>query len=468
MVAEYLSSGSVFGIELSRTFIEGISQVPAGGKLICESGVFKIERGGITGPEPPRKTLSKFREAIPVIRSTLNESVAAAIRRHRTVGCLLSGGLDSCAIAATSLLLEPTLGHRTILLEVGGGLGTREEKFLRREFCDFTGRVSESVELDHQQDLCETVRRMNGVANFPVGCTFSGIFETIAYRASELGCTILLSGDGGDEIFGHSRYTLVDIELKDTRKFIEALAIRRLKNGPKVGYLTDLLGVVALRRLPNLFLDSFPAISNWIAGVASPSKPEIDSLAPLLGPFYDECLQFSSKLFFTLCEQVGKGWALSDYWHTWQALRVPSYEPQFEYMSSASPPLSMCAASPFMTITIFDANSALPVRERFGLGIGSTSKTLLRHSMADRLPPSIAFHRKIGSSDDYILNQTLRRQWDRVREFLTSESLRRVGIAPAPEALQADWLLQNKHVDWFRVMMLSTWLEELDRFRAKS
>ena len=193
------------------TFFSGIEEFPAG--HTATFAVTDIERGRRFHPQRywtiPTEPPAGLSESVLVesVRETFIDTVKLRLRSDVPVGVLLSGGTDSSAIAAAVHRLEPLRDDIKLISAVAGN-GSRDEE----PFIDITAkhlnRHVEKVTLDFQP--AEAFRLMSEVSWFndePIGN-----FSTVAHyllmkRSRELGVTVLLSGQGADEILcGYKKY----------------------------------------------------------------------------------------------------------------------------------------------------------------------------------------------------------------------------------------------------------------------
>jgi len=144
---------------------------------------------------------------IEAVRSTFLDSVKLRLRSDVPVGILLSGGTDSSAIAAAVHYLDPSRDDIMLLSAVG-----EDEHCDEQLFIDIMGshlkRQVEKVVLNYPtSEALDLIREVSWFNDEPVGS-----FSTIAHyllmkRARDLGVTVLLSGQGADEILcGYKKY----------------------------------------------------------------------------------------------------------------------------------------------------------------------------------------------------------------------------------------------------------------------
>jgi asparagine synthase (glutamine-hydrolysing) len=199
-MAAYLAFNS---IPAPLTIFAGARKLPPGHKLAWRDGGITLERYARTGPVPGERPRSAAAGALAAeLRETLRDSVRAHLVADVPVGVLLSGGVDSTALAA--LATE----------EGGEGVKTFSIGFEESGF-DELGRarlVAERYRTDHHElvlrpDAVELLPKLVEAFDEPFGDSSA----VPTYLVSQLAAgevKVALSGEGGDELFG-GYYTYV-------------------------------------------------------------------------------------------------------------------------------------------------------------------------------------------------------------------------------------------------------------------
>ncbi|RJQ79566.1 asparagine synthase-related protein [Amycolatopsis panacis] len=135
-------------------------------------------------------------------RDGLAYLLAEALHPWRASGAMmgleLSGGLDSATVAvAAHQSGAPTL--RTFGLLVGGALGAEQHR-RRVAIAERVGATDDVLRAHEHAPFCAGGIRASGVAHDPRGEFYREAFEALASRAADRGVTIMLTGNGGDEI----------------------------------------------------------------------------------------------------------------------------------------------------------------------------------------------------------------------------------------------------------------------------
>jgi asparagine synthase (glutamine-hydrolysing) len=216
-----------------ETFFTGITALPAGHYAVVD-----VSRGASLRPSihafwrvgelPPFQGSTEA--FIDHLRELFHDAVSLRLRSDVPVGVLASGGLDSSSIAAAVHRSLGGNGHGNLNLIAAV---SQDGEFSEEPYIDalsaHLGTPVQKVSLDLQPntlfELLDTVIWQN---DQPV----SG-FSTVAHyllmkRARELGITVLLSGQGGDEVLGGYR-KYVGFYLQDlARQFRWHSAVRML------------------------------------------------------------------------------------------------------------------------------------------------------------------------------------------------------------------------------------------------
>jgi asparagine synthase (glutamine-hydrolysing) len=192
------------------TFFSGIDEFPAG--HIAKLSVEDV-RNGSWKPERYWKVPTVFpnrpneRVVIETVRQTFIDAVKLRLRSDVPVGVLLSGGTDSSAIVAAAHQLDASRTDLKVISAVGN-CGDRDERPFIDVMANHVNWPVEKVVLDYSPaKALELISEVSWFNDEPIGS-----FSTVAHyllmkRASDLGVTVLLSGQGADEILcGYKKY----------------------------------------------------------------------------------------------------------------------------------------------------------------------------------------------------------------------------------------------------------------------
>ena len=212
-VAQFLALGRPID---GLGFLEGIRQLPPGDTAIAVDG--RIKRTGGTdvramvpnaaGHKPP--TTSD-------IRTSIRNAVEATIVSNRRVGVALSGGLDSSILAAELAALGvPDLDVISVRMEGSedgiDDLAVQELPGSAWHSWRLSSGVFRPAEYPAQ------LRRAIEILGEPTQMTSAPLYLRLAEQAAQAGVTVLMLGEGADELFcGYRSYLpmLGDWSLRD-------------------------------------------------------------------------------------------------------------------------------------------------------------------------------------------------------------------------------------------------------------
>lgn len=140
-------------------------------------------------------------------RSLLEDAVRLRLRSDVPVGLLLSGGVDSSAIAAVAHHLMGGEGNLTFVSAVSRDPASDESLFIDAVAAHLR-RPVQKVDLTFPRgDVIPLIERVVAQNDEPIG-GFSCVAQYLLMeRARDVGVTVLLSGQGADEVFcGYRKY----------------------------------------------------------------------------------------------------------------------------------------------------------------------------------------------------------------------------------------------------------------------
>ena len=182
-----------------------IRKLPPGHLLTWQAGVVKLERFARPGPLPPRHDADEA-ELLEECRARLRDSVRAHLVADVPVGVLLSGGVDSGALAA--LAAEESTGPvRTF--SIGFEEASFDELAGARSVAERYG--TQHRELVLRPDAALLLPALAAAFDEPFGDSSALPTYLVSKLAAE-DVKVALSGEGGDELFG-GYYTYVADQL---------------------------------------------------------------------------------------------------------------------------------------------------------------------------------------------------------------------------------------------------------------
>ncbi len=190
----FLAFNSIPG---SYSIFRDVRKLPAGHVLVWENGAVSLERYARPGPAATGELRTGDEaELVEELRARLRDSVRAHLLSDVPVGVLLSGGVDSAALAALAAQETPEPVHTFTI-------GFAERSFDERADAR---RVAERYGTEHHELLVrpEPELLLQALAEaFDEPFADSSALPT--YLVSQLAAEhvkVALSGEGGDELFG--------------------------------------------------------------------------------------------------------------------------------------------------------------------------------------------------------------------------------------------------------------------------
>jgi asparagine synthase (glutamine-hydrolysing) len=195
-----------------KTMFKGIMKLMPGHSMTVESnGALKTKAYWNFNRIAPTKL--SFIDAVDRLRKLLRDSVALRLMSEVPLGVFLSGGLDSSAITAIMCRVS---GQRVKTFSVGyRGDGTLNELPYAQKIADLFGTEHYEFILT-PLDFLDSIPRMVEMAEEPLVEAPAIPLYQLA-KAAKPHATVLLSGEGSDEVFGG--YALYQKMLRIERLF---------------------------------------------------------------------------------------------------------------------------------------------------------------------------------------------------------------------------------------------------------
>ena len=192
----YLSFQYSLGLQ---TLFDGIKKVEAGTFLLCTGGTITSER--YSDFCEARPTSVREDEIAKALRSMLEESAQLRMIADVPVGAFLSGGIDSSAVVA---LARPHFSQGDFHT-FSAGFPTFSELSYARLVSDHLDTVHHEI-IINPEDVARDIDRIAWHYDEPLGDA-AIINNYYLSREAKKYVTVVLAGEGGDEVFaGYSRY----------------------------------------------------------------------------------------------------------------------------------------------------------------------------------------------------------------------------------------------------------------------
>ncbi|KAB2903302.1 MAG: asparagine synthase (glutamine-hydrolyzing) [Anaerolineae bacterium] len=444
-IYNYLVNGAIVSDE--DTFFEGIHQLPGSHALTLNAeGELTIWRY-YDFEYQTHFTGNNYQEQVEAFRDLLTDSIRLRLRSDVAIGTSLSGGLDSSSVVmlANKLLQEEQGIRRDVIGDqqrvfcaVYAG-----EKFDEKQYMDTviaqTGAQSNFTRPDAQK-LWEHLERLIWHQDEPFSSTAIFAQYCVMELTRQNGVTVLLDGQGGDEVLGgyHFYYG-----------YYLANALRAGRPDRFVKELRGARDVANAKWLPTLAITGYnlaPALlqnMGWkLAGAKMQSNKPIspEFIAPDFR--YNGVSQIKHNAYPTLAQKL-----YDDVWST----NLPAL---LRYEDRNSMAFSIEARVPFLDYRLveFAFSTSADAHIRNGW-----TKVLLRDAMKGILPEKIRLRR---DKEGYTTPQsrwlqeltpqinTLFSQDVRSKNYLSAEAIRKL---QSPDAYQISglWRLVNLEV-WLR------------------
>ena len=334
------------------------------------------------GPPDAETSAAAWRERL---LATLSAAVRARLAADVPPGVLLSGGLDSSAVAA---LAAEHVSGRLRTFTVRFAESGWDESAYAREVADRLGTEHTDVEVEPKcVEALETLVRHHGE---PFADS-SAVAVYYLAREARREVTVALSGDGGDESFGgyprHAAMAVSERMAPGTRRLLARLGRQMPARTGRKGRWN-----AARRFLAALDLDPLPRYLAWRSLFSS------DDLAALLAPDFAASAAGDDPL---------ARWGLSirgldarPWVDRAMAIDLQDYLPNdcLAKVDIASMAHGLEVRSPLLDHRVVELARQMPVtlKWRRRPGRPPQGKAILRDASADRLPPSILKRGKMG------------------------------------------------------------------------
>jgi asparagine synthase (glutamine-hydrolysing) len=184
-----------------QTIFADVERVLPGETRMIEQGAFTRTAHRAALPPPGTETISEV-AAMARLDTALMDSVALHLRSDVPYGMFLSGGIDSAAVLACMARLDERPLAFTAGFDVPGAADEREAAAALAKSVGARHETIEITEADFLRHLPEIVACMDDPA-----ADYAIIPSWFLARRARQDVKVVLSGEGGDEIFaGYGRY----------------------------------------------------------------------------------------------------------------------------------------------------------------------------------------------------------------------------------------------------------------------
>jgi asparagine synthetase B (glutamine-hydrolysing) len=444
-IANYFLAGTRALPGDGESLIEGISRVPPGWVLTWERDHFTCAGYWDAADESDPEQLS-MAVAAHRLADALEETVAALIATRRHVAVLASGGVDSSTVAAFAA--KP--GVKLTLLTLGGDLASPEEHRLQGELAGLLRAELAVVELDPPGFQLEPLRLLNRTSDEPVGGLFTAAYSEALAQASVRDVELVLTGEGGDELFSFGVEILPDLLRR--RRFAAALRAMAFLASLEEDASAQKVLLRAFRpsRPQAPFASAHRWRPPWILGDASDGSPWERLLREFMGFLTGQ----ASRLRARVSTPIMQGLSPVAQMNVSQAAQIPLYEAGWP---NARPGLPV--ASPLTDLRVVRAALSIAPEARTEPLVGFMPKQLLRLAALTRLSPRLAMTPKIGVAN-LVARMTMGLEDDLVRLLGVGLEEELGFSAPDPTALDPRGVPTARSFPWVLLLVLVIWLTE--------
>lgn len=369
-----------------KTIFRGISKLPPGHTLILDlpGDLLAIQPYwdlSLARSESPSE--QRLADYLVEFQNIFQEVIRQELTADVPVGVLLSGGMDSSAVAAAAARLS---GKKMQTFTVAFPDFSFDESSYARQVAQFLGTEHFETTLTPMKML-ELVPRLADFLDEPLGdSSFIPTFLLSQFTRQQV--KVVLGGDGGDELFaGYST-----LQAHRLMKYYQMLAPRRLQEC--LAQLSDYLPVtfnnISLDfKLRRFFLGQpFPPLIRHQRWLGSFTTGQINLL---LKPEMNAGEEATADLIFHHGRQSGVREVLNQVLYNDMKLYLEGdILPKVDRASMAN---SLEVRVPFLNHQLLDFAGKLPLRFKL---CGLTRKYLLRLAFKDVLPPAIMRRAKKG------------------------------------------------------------------------
>ncbi len=435
---EFLLDGA---FEPDRTFFQGVHRLPPGHRLVARLDSQCVERFWDLDPDA-RTVYRNDADYAEHFLELFHRSVADRLGSGST-GVLMSGGLDSCSVAAVASRALPADGSRRLfnVSFVFDNLGECDERTYIQSAADGLGLESCLIPADRFQLLDGTEAGRPDLEGPPLA--WDACFHEALRQTRDRGARVLLTGHGGDDLLAGTVQANGDrLRRGDARVLLEVgrHAIAQRWAWRWIVY-TDLIQplVPAVDRIFRR-QGRTPELPDWI-------DPGFAHRTDLLG-------RLSPRR--TVAGRSGERARL-----LWEShLRRTPWDRAAAWYDQHAAAYGIEVRHPFLDRRLLEYLASIPPGQLFRTG---ASKPLLRRAMAGILPEAVRLRR--GKTQFGAVHGQAMAARKRVERLLVSPWVERLGFVDG-NRLRAAWsgFQENRSVEngvsLWHTIALELWLRE--------
>jgi asparagine synthase (glutamine-hydrolysing) len=441
-VLEFLEFGYVTD---GHSILQGVEKLAAASIIEWHDGEIS-QRSYWSLPEADESSPITFEEAVEETERLLLESVRLRLVADVPIGSLLSGGIDSTLVCWATAKLNANI--RSYTVSIPGD--PSDEGPDAAETARILGIPHEIVTLQREEPAAALDELIEAYGE-PFGCS-SALATLRVAHAVKRHATVLLTGDGGDDVFlGYSFHRHLRMAQRLARR-TPAAAV------PLWHALRPLFEQVPLLRRPKHFFDyatgGLGAVTRAHSGLQYHARhhmlgERLDRLA-LAHRLIPQSLASARRLLPEFLEYQQRMWFTGEF---------------MTKVDGGTMHYSLEARSPFLDQKLWEFAATLPPELRLR---GGTLKAVLREIVRKRVSAKVAFRKKRGFTIP--VEQWLATEWrDQLDELRQGGVLERDGwIRPGALDTCVRESQQNGRVptQLWHLLALERWLEANGRATA--
>lgn len=189
------------GVE--ETIYTSIYKLPAGSFMEVTEAGLHIDTYWTTQDSVTKETVDELYSAKEILRDLVEQSVRYRLRSDVPYGTFLSGGIDSSLVTAVA---QRNLSTRLKTFTIGFAESKFDERSHAKEIADYLGTDHTELVVT-ERDALSIVPKILDIYDEPFADS-SAIPTMMVSQLAKSQTTMVLSGDGGDELFmGYGAYT---------------------------------------------------------------------------------------------------------------------------------------------------------------------------------------------------------------------------------------------------------------------
>ena len=429
---EFLNFGYV---TQERTIFQTLHKLPAASILQWQPGGECSVRQYWSLPEIDERSPITFDEAVEETERLLIESVRLRLISDVKIGALLSGGIDSTLVCWAMAKLNANV--TTFTVATPGDVENEAPEGI--ETARLLGLEHEVVSLPSEEHA--VLDDLTNAYDEPFGCASATAMLQVS-KAVKPKATVLLTGDGGDDVFLGYPFHRDYLRAQQIARSLPALT------GPLWRAVRPLVNAVPQLRRPKHFADYITGGLGAITRVQGQLSFYLSN--DLFGERLASHQLFQHEIPLAPARDLMSKF-LSYQQHMWFASEF------LAKVDGATMWHSLEARSPFLDHTLWEFAARLPPQLRLRNGV---LKAILREIVGKRVSPEVAFRKKQGFSIP--VERWILKQWSgSLRELGNNSHLVSEGWIKGPALKQTiDRAFREKQAAmglWF-LLVFERWL----------